>query len=125
MLKRFQKAALWGGFVFILIIIFTIWTDRTGIGIPCPFRTLTHLNCPGCGNTRAALACLHLEFRKALQYNYLFPAEFLYLIWTALKTCINYIRTGTQTLVTPPKRINILFLICLIIWLIVRNILHI
>jgi len=125
MIKRIRKLIIYGGIILFFLIIFTVWTDRTGIGIPCPVRNLTHLNCCGCGNTRAVLACLHLEFRKALEYNYLFPAEFFYLIWTVLKTCINYIRTGEQHISVPPRQINILFAVGMMLWMIIRNILHI
>ena len=29
------------------------------IGIPCAFKAITHLSCPGCGMTRAWVAALH------------------------------------------------------------------
>lgn len=125
MLKRLKKTAFWGGFILLVLTGIALLMDKTGTGIACPFHTLTHLNCPGCGNTRAVLACLHLDFRKALEYNYFFPAEFLYILWVASASCMAYIRTGEKTLKTPPAVINIIFLFCLILWLILRNILHV
>jgi hypothetical protein len=38
----------------------------------CLFHSLTGLNCPGCGMTRALYALLHGEFRLALKDNALF-----------------------------------------------------
>lgn len=35
----------------------------------CPFYALTHLDCPGCGATRAVAALLHGHWAAALQYN--------------------------------------------------------
>lgn len=35
----------------------------------CPFRTLTGLNCPACGNQRALYALLHGRLREAIAYN--------------------------------------------------------
>ena len=37
--------------------------------IRCPFATMTHMPCPGCGSTRAVLALLHLHFGEALRFN--------------------------------------------------------
>lgn len=35
----------------------------------CIFHELTGLDCPGCGMTRAASACLHGEIGRAFRYN--------------------------------------------------------
>lgn len=38
----------------------------------CPIRTLFGVNCPGCGLTRAFLAALHLDFKRAFSLHPLF-----------------------------------------------------
>ena len=35
----------------------------------CPFHALLHLQCPGCGTTRALAALLHGHFAEALRLN--------------------------------------------------------
>ncbi len=35
----------------------------------CPFYSLLHIDCPGCGATRAMSALLHGEFLQAIQFN--------------------------------------------------------
>ena len=35
----------------------------------CPIRIFLHINCPGCGLTRACLALLRGDFVKSWQYN--------------------------------------------------------
>jgi hypothetical protein len=35
----------------------------------CPFATMTHMPCPGCGSTRAVIACMHFHFADALRMN--------------------------------------------------------
>lgn len=55
--------------------------------LPCPFRTLTGLWCPGCGLTRATHHLLRGDIGQALRYN-LFVAPILaglaltWLVWT-------------------------------------------
>jgi hypothetical protein len=40
-----------------------------GVFLPCPFRTLTGLWCPGCGLTRATHQLFHGDIHQALRYN--------------------------------------------------------
>ena len=40
--------------------------------IPCPFKWLFKIDCPGCGITRAYISLLHLDFRQAFAYNHAF-----------------------------------------------------
>lgn len=54
------------------IMIVAIYAVLNLFGAGCPIRYLTGLSCPGCGMTRAALAVMHLEFRKAFYYHPLF-----------------------------------------------------
>lgn len=48
----------------------------TGVGFPCPFRSLTGWDCPLCGGTRLGAALLHGQVGTAFAYN---PAVFLLL----------------------------------------------
>lgn len=41
--------------------------------IRCPFATLTHQPCPGCGSTRAIRALLHLHIADAFRLNPVAP----------------------------------------------------
>ena len=44
-------------------------TVRTGLGLPCPLRTVTGVPCPACGLTTAAVACVRGDLGAALAAN--------------------------------------------------------
>lgn len=41
----------------------------TGLGFPCPFRSVTGWDCPFCGGTRMGVALLHLDVVAAFWWN--------------------------------------------------------
>ncbi|MCF8603096.1 DUF2752 domain-containing protein [Gordonia sp. HY442] len=44
-------------------------TTPGGIIPPCPTKTLLHIDCPGCGASRAVYSLLHGDFGAALHFN--------------------------------------------------------
>lgn len=52
----------------------------------CPFRLFLHIECPGCGMTRAIISVLRLNFRQAFQYHPLFPIVLLGGIYYVFRT---------------------------------------
>jgi len=96
---------------------------EAGIGIGCPFHKLTGLQCPGCGNSRAAIALLRLDFAGALGHNLLFPVEFGYLIWVALCGCRAYLQTGRFSYKPKYWWMDAAVLALVVIWGVVRNLL--
>ncbi len=92
-----------------------------GVDIHCPFHLLTKLNCPGCGNTRAAMALLRLDFRGMFYYNALFPLEVAYLIRVYGMCVFRYIRHG-RFAYRPRSFIgDVVVLVLLVAWTVVRN----
>jgi len=93
--------------------------------ILCPFRNLTGLYCPGCGNTRLAENFLKGHPLKALSYNYYFPAEAFYILWVLFSQLNSKLKTGKFSYNSPCKAVDYLVLIGLIVWWVLRNILKI
>ncbi len=93
-----------------------------GLGIPCLFHKITGYLCPGCGNTRAALALLRLDLGAALSYNLLFPLEFLYIGWILFHCSRSYLRGKSFSYRPPCVWVDGIMLALVLIWWVVRNI---
>jgi len=104
------------------VAVFYFLSQR-GIGLSCVFYQLTGLQCPGCGNSRAAIALLRLDFAGALGHNLLFPVEFGYLIWVALCGCRAYLQTGRFSYKPKYWWMDAAVLALVVIWGVVRNLL--
>ena len=67
----------------------------TGWAVPCLFRHVTGLKCPGCGVTSMCLALLRLDFAAAFSWNrgLMILAPFLGALLVLLMA--QYIRTGS------------------------------
>ena len=92
-----------------------------GIRIPCIFQLITGLNCPGCGNTRATMALLTLDFPAMLSYNLMYPFQILYLLHVYVICCKRYLQGERFSYYPRPGWLDIAFLVTLVLWTIVRN----
>ncbi len=65
-----NKKAIKKNLIIVVIgIIYLIWYRLAHIGIPCVFRLVTNLYCPGCGITRMFVALSRLDIIDALRSN--------------------------------------------------------
>ena len=120
--KRWRRLLLGAAAALAAVAVFCILA-KMGIGFPCLFYQITGWQCPGCGNSRAAMALLRLDFKGALGYNLLFPLEFGYIGWVLFYCCRNYLR-GKGFFYKPPViGIDIGVLAAVLGWWIVRNVL--
>lgn len=122
MKKRIVKTAKAFAAIFAVLAGYYIFVRMTGLSLPCLFKLVTGLECPGCGNTRAFMSLLRLDIKGAFGYNYFIFAEILYFCWAAAYTSVRYIKSGRFYLEIRPVWVNVLFLSVFILWGIVRNI---
>lgn len=79
LLQKLLLAALLSG----LALLYFLLDARKGFFPQCPFYTLLHYYCPGCGSQRAVSALLHGQVIAALQYNVLLVALLPFLLYAA------------------------------------------
>ncbi len=65
------------GVLLALAVVYRFPPEAYGFYPSCPFLTWLHVECPGCGSTRALHALLHGDWAEAAARNALFPAWFL------------------------------------------------
>lgn len=103
-------------------ILVAVLLQTFGWTLPCPVRLLTGLNCPGCGNTRATLALLRLDFKAVFEYNMLYFPEIFYILWIYGNICRNYIRDGRFAYGNRWVKWDLAFLVILVLWMVIRNV---
>lgn len=80
----------------------------------CPFHSLLGIPCPGCGMTRAFLALLRGDVRKAFYWHPLFPLVILIFLVFLLKRKYKVIENIWQNKLIL-KSVILLFILCYII----------
>jgi hypothetical protein len=71
-LRTFSVPERVGGFGLLVGVGAALWpvvTGHTGVGLPCPLRTLTGVPCPVCGMTTAAVALVRGQVGAAFSAN--------------------------------------------------------
>ncbi len=92
-------------------ILYYIFIRLTGFAVPCVFRKITGLLCPGCGLTRAVLSCVRLDFARAFAYNQYVCIVLPVLAYLILRCDYIYVKYGNKKLSLID---NILIYICIV-----------
>ena len=109
----------------LLLFLLLMWLPfRLGFTV-CPVKRLTGLKCPGCGFSGACHALLRLDFAGAMRCNPFMPAIAGYVAAVSVSSAGSYIKTGKRASSPFPEWLNITFLVLLVIWTVVRNIIGI
>lgn len=110
------------GFFLLLGVAYALIVRYTSFCIPCFFNTLTGLRCPGCGITHLFLNLMKLDFAGAFHANrFLFATSPLLLLLVILNVfCSDKIRKMTVV-----KWLTFAYLVAVLLWTVIRNILDI
>ena len=94
----------------------------TGKGIPCFFRYIFHLQCPGCGITHMFLALAKGDLKEAYQSNPVIFCFSPFLGWILIKSICNYIKCTKTSWHKWENCGMLLLLVALLIFGVIRNI---
>lgn len=102
------------GFLYYLLLIY-------GVHVPCVFRTITGLKCPGCGISRMFLGLFAGDIEKAWYFNCfvltLIPFGGLYGVYKVGK----YIKTGSKDTNRVEEMFLIILAILALVFMVIRN----
>jgi len=93
-----------------------------GVFLPCPFRTLTGLWCPGCGLTRATHHLLRGDVMQALRYHLFVAVILLALAATWLVWLLHSAGRTVRVTRWVPVRVQVVAGTALVAFAVVRNI---
>lgn len=107
--------------IIMCLSIYTIVFTVTGKGIPCVFRKVTGMLCPGCGMSHALSSLIHGRISEAIGYNVLSVTICPLIVVFLFVRGIRFVKYGEEEF----KALEVLFLlICLIVctvFFLVRN----
>ena len=119
--RRLVRALVWWLGLLTAGICYGAVVSKIGFGIPCLFRLITGLQCPGCGITHTALCLMHGDLSGAFHAN----AMVLTLLPVggilAAKITLRYLKTGNRRLTRWENRTVIGMIVLLIGFGVVRN----
>ncbi len=102
-------------------IIYANIIRSTGVWLPCIFRTVTGLKCPGCGISHMCIALLAMDFTSAWLANPVLLTVSPAIIYIVMKQIIAWIVFGKQKMSKIDTIIVNALAVILILWGIVRN----
>ncbi len=111
--------------LFLLILLFVLYLfmiNKYNFYIPCIFKKITGLYCPGCGITRCFLSLLKLDYYSAFRYNMLVFLLLPFLIFYVLYNIYLYITNEEDKIIKKiSKKVWYALLIVTILFGILRN----
>ena len=110
------------GFFIMAVVAGQLILHHYGMGIPCFFRAVTGLQCPGCGVTHMAAALLRGDVRGAFEANAGVMVILVPLGVVLLKQCVGYIRHGRTRMSRIENGILAVMAVILFAFAVLRNI---
>ena len=119
--SRFLRVLLFWTGLFGAGITYGVVLRVTGVGIPCMFRLVTGLKCPGCGVSHMALRLMAGDIPGAFREN---QAVFCLLPLGGIlagRCSVRYVRSGTKKLSRFENGMAVFMIVVLVGYGILRN----
>lgn len=118
--ERLRRVLLiWGG-LGLLGLVYAWIVSRFG-GIPCIYRTVTGLRCPGCGVTHMCLSLLRGDLAGAFRANAAVLCLLPVLTWLLVHQSVRYVKQGTLRLLPWEEKLTWAMAAVLLLFGVARN----
>ena len=122
MKRRTSRVMGTGAAALLIGCAYALFYRGTGLGIPCPFRALTGMKCPGCGVTRMLVSLMRLDVRGAFGYNAALLCMLPALLAMLIERAVTYVRTGRRRAGRIEHALSWPLVGALLIWGVARNV---
>lgn len=120
MVIKMKPSRKQGFFILTFFLIAIVWFFIVSqLHYECPWLSILHIYCPGCGGTRMIFSMIHLDFYQAFRYNPLLFIMIIVGLIYLLFMIVYYIKK--KVILLPSKKFLYLFIGILIIYTIMRN----
>lgn len=123
--QKLHKAAAIALIAAAFLALYPVIVETTGFMPRCMFKWATGWDCPGCGSQRAFMALLHGDITQACTYNLIIPPAMVYLLLLVASALFESRRSKRlYNALTHPATLIVIAVI-MVLWAVVRNIIHI
>ncbi len=121
MRPRAKKAIKIGAALILAGCAYAVFVTCTGLSVPCPFRLITGLKCPGCGVTHMLLDAARFDFAGAFRANRVLFCALPLLAALLCARAVRYVRSESAKPCRFERAVTNMLLIVLLAWGVVRN----
>lgn len=93
--ERLLRLLLNCGVFFAAGLLYATFCLLSGKSVPCLFRAVTGLKCPGCGVSSMCLCLLKLDFRGAWESNCAVMSLLPIFVYLAVRLSVRYVKDGS------------------------------
>ena len=113
--------------ILLIITILFIVLFVLRIEVPCMFKSILGISCPGCGMTRAIGEIFKLNLLGAIKYNIFSVFMFVFILLSCVFILIDIFKNSNKYLTFINKTLNkywYIFILILVVMIIINNIIY-
>lgn len=113
--------------ILLIITILFIVLFVLRIEVPCMFKSILGISCPGCGMTRAIGEIFKLNLLRAIKYNIFSVFMFVFILLSCVFILIDIFKNSNKYLTFINKTLNkywYIFILILVVMFIINNIIY-
>ncbi len=118
---RLRRLALGIGLLLTFGLLYALFVHFTGLAVPCLFREITGLECPGCGVTRMCISLLRLDIFAAWRANSVLLLSLPVFVTLFVRFALRYVKTGSVKSTKAEGIVCWILIAIFLVWGVLRN----